>query len=64
MNSTILVSLVRSFTMITGEINALETVITPLADQSPNGLHFREIIVVFEILFIITMPILLINLMV
>ena len=64
LHSSVLYSIIRSFTKISGEINVLETVVTPSTDISQKVIHFREMTIFFEILFIILMPILLNNLMV
>jgi hypothetical protein len=50
--------------MMVGEIDAIDTILTPITEQTPYSLHFKEITIVFEALFVIFMPILLINLMV
>jgi hypothetical protein len=50
--------------MMIGEIDAIDTILTPITEQTPYSLHFKEITIVFEALFVIFMPILLINLMV
>ena len=63
-NSTPLISIFRSITMMTGELAALDTIFDPLTDDSVHTLHFSRMVIFFEILFIILVPILLTNLLV
>ena len=50
--------------MMIGELAALDTILNPHTDDSPYTLHFGKLVLAFEALFIILVPILLTNLLV
>jgi hypothetical protein len=50
--------------MMIGELDGLDTILTPYTDDSPYTLHYAGMTIFFEVLFIILMPILLTNLLV
>ena len=57
-------SLMRSFVMMLGEIDFLATFIDPREDDDPRTMHFDGLTFVFLVIFILLMPILLMNLLV
>ena len=50
--------------MLIGEIDYTDTFLTPAVDDDPNTLHFHGITIVLLFVFILVVPILLINLLI
>jgi hypothetical protein len=56
--------MLRTITMMIGEIDSLDQFIIPLTDKSKYTIHYAGLTVVFLVLFVILIPILLTNLLV
>ena len=63
-NSEPVLSIFRQITMMIRKLGALETIIYPYTGDSLYTLHFGKLVIAFEVLLIILVPILLTNLLV
>lgn len=61
---TPVLSLIRSFIMMLGEIDYIPMFAEPLYDPNPNSMHYGPLTLIFLVVFILLMPILLMNLLV
>ena len=59
-----MLSFMRTFVMMLGEIDYIPTYVEPLEDGDPNTMRFGTVTFLFLIVFILLMPILLMNLLV
>ena len=64
MLSTPALSLMRTFIMMLGEIDYISTFLEPYIDDNPLSMHFGGLTFAFLVLFVLLMPILLMNLLV
>ncbi len=63
-NATLLISILRTITMVRGEQNSLNTFILPLSRTESPQYHYAQTTIFFLVLFIILVPILLTKLLV
>ncbi len=57
-------SLMRTFIMMLGEVDYIATFLEPYIDGDPTSMHFGGLTFAFLIVFVLLMPILLMNLLV